>query len=60
MNDDPLPPLRPLPLAPDTLSRIRERTRREARLLRVAAAEAAVHGVFAAGALAWAFAAAFG
>lgn len=41
------------------MQRIRIRTRAEARRVRLAAAEAAVHGAFAIGALAWAAAALF-
>lgn len=46
--------LPPVPLSDDALQRIRARTRQEARRIRVAAAEAALHGGFALGALVWA------
>lgn len=59
MTPDPLPPLPPIALSEGAMQRIRIRTRAEARRVRVAAAEAAVHGAFAIGALAWAAAALF-
>ncbi len=50
----------PIPLAPDAERRIRAVVRNEARLARVALAEAALHGGFALGAVVWALAAVFG
>ncbi len=59
MTPDSLPPLPPIALSEGAMQRIRTRTRAEARRVRLAAAEAAVHGAFAIGALAWAAAALF-
>jgi hypothetical protein len=60
MNPTPLPPLPPLPLDDGALQRIRARVHQEARVVRAAVAEAAVHGIFALASLAWAASVAFG
>ena len=52
--------LEPIPLSPDADRRIRAAVRTEARRVRLALAEAALHGTFALGAVIWALAAVAG
>ncbi len=63
MSDQSLPPhlrLGPIPLAPDAERRIRAVVRHEARVARLALAEAALHGGFALATVVWAVSAVFG
>jgi hypothetical protein len=52
--------LDPVPLRPEAERRIRAAVRAEARRVRVSLAEAALHGGFAIGAVAWALSAVLG